>query len=118
MTPEKEKLLFATYPIFDRTHERFRTGFNCEDGWFGLISEIAKWLPYANFSGLKIVGVKEKFGRIIIDFRNSDKDEVLAISNILDGYTEYSATICEQCGEFKNPLRDHCKSMNAFQPRG
>ena len=114
MTPTKEEYLFKVHPIFDRNHERFSTGFNCEDGWFNLLDRIGYWLKFANFANLKIVGVKEKFGHMVIDIEHSNKDESFKINIVLGRIYQDSALICERCGARKKPLEDHCKPMSPF----
>ncbi len=117
MTPEKEEFLFRNYPIFDRKHERFETGFNCEDGWFDLVEFVGQWLPFARIPGLKVIGIKEKFGRIVIDVEFTDEEDEFKINLLLEGIMEDSASICERCGEDKDSQKDHCKPMNALHPR-
>lgn len=117
MTPEKERYLFDAYPIFDRNHERFSTGFNCEDGWFDLIGDLGEDLTKSYFKDLRVIGVKEKFGKIMIDVVYSDYDEALFINSILMRYGNKSTFICERCGALKKPTEDHCKPMNALRPR-
>lgn len=114
MTPGKEAELWNEFPVFDRNHERFKTGFNCEDGWFTLLQGLGRQLTMTNIARkkeIKVVGVKEKTGALIIDVEPSDPKDYF-VKGILNRLYEESLSICERCGVPKEPNKDHCKLMN------
>lgn len=119
MTPDKEKYLFDTYPIFDKNHERFSTGFNCEDGWFNIVEGLGRRLTLVvKVDELKVIGIKEKFGGLVIDVEYHDDNwSDQNIDSILRVFYDSSLYTCERCGADKKSTEDHCKPMNALHPR-
>lgn len=107
MTPEHEAALFADFPdIFpggrdvDMRENLMCFGFECADGWAGLIRKACRSIQAildADPSlkpGFRAVQVKEKFGglRFYVD------GGTYALDAILDAAEEESLRTCEACG--------------------
>ena len=115
---ETAMTLFEFYPIFDRTHERFATGFNCEEGWVALIARAARKFTQMEFTGLRIIGIKEKIGKLVVEVRHTDMRNESLIREIQDHYWRLSRMYCERCGARKGPNQDCCKPMNSLRAMG
>jgi uncharacterized protein with HEPN domain len=108
MSPEHTRELIERYPGLYRhaddkpvpTSEPFaREGFACGDGWFTLIERLS--LKLAEDPNLVVSQVKEKFGRLVVYFDDSElaSPEVEAATDAaLDQATEESKRTCELCG--------------------
>jgi hypothetical protein len=79
-------------------------GFECDDGWFLLINQLANYIQnyidnnsYLNVPQLKCRQVKEKYGTLRFYYEGGDSH----LSSIIDAYENMSGYICEKCGETK-----------------
>jgi uncharacterized protein with HEPN domain len=109
MTPEHTRALIERHPGLychadDKpvpTSEPFaREGFACGDGWFSIIERLS--LKLADDSNLVVSQLKEKFGRMVVYFDDSElpSPEVeVATDAALDEATEESKRTCEICGD-------------------
>jgi len=108
MSPENTKKLFEKYPkIFAQKELSPRQslmsfGFECGDGWVGLIDELCGCLQWHtdknSYQQVEAIQVKEKFGGL--RFYTNCKDKYL------DGYIDFaehlSFKVCDQCGSTKD----------------
>jgi len=102
MTAQKEQYLIETYPkVFPSKDIRgnpmkscLAWGFECGDGWFGLIERCIKALHELP-DPPKLAQVKEKFGtlRVYID---GGSDEAYGIIQKAEAESEIT---CEECGK-------------------
>lgn len=98
MDHEKTEQLFRAAPTFFRRNE-LPCGFECGDGWFGLLLELAALAEGVNDGKPKseqcyAVQVKTKFGGLRCYVRGAD--EVVAAA--IDVAEEHAAKTCEECG--------------------
>jgi hypothetical protein len=116
MTPELEAALFADFPdIFpggravDMRQNLMCFGFECGDGWHGLIRKLCRGIQDAldADSALKpmfrTVQVKEKFGGLRFYVDGGTK----AIEAMIDAAGEESERTCEACGAAGSTLVRH-----------
>ena len=104
MNAENTQTLFQMFPRLYRGHAKARTespmgrGFECEDGWFGLIRDLSAAIERAcDEAGVPVpeaVQVKEKLGglRFYLDRRD------VPIAKAIRRAEEASYKICEECG--------------------
>lgn len=103
MRSELEAKFFNRFDFFHPEKPRTETlmcfGFECGDGWFGLIwdlcEEIDKMLKANNVEGFEVIQVKEKLGGLRFYCNNSTKE----IDQAINKAEEKSYTICEVCGK-------------------
>ena len=109
MSPDKDKALCQKYPgIFrDRRADMRQTamcwGFDCGDGWYGLIDDLCmKLLLISEACATPIVAdqVKEKFGELRFYFHiEAGGDDWFGIAeDVVDMATARSRHVCEACG--------------------
>jgi hypothetical protein len=83
------------------TSEPFaREGFACGDGWFSIIERLS--LKLAEDPNLVVSQLKEKFGRLVVYFDDSElasQELEAATDAALDEAIEKSKSMCEVCGE-------------------
>lgn len=108
MSPEKTKELCGRFPELYRGRAKPLTvnlmafGFECGDGWFGIIAELSRRIDeLAKAAGLsgddypEAMQVKEKFGTLRF-YTGPATDEIFAA---IDAAEAKSAKTCETCGE-------------------
>ncbi len=101
MNPDKEKLLFDTFPqLFqplevreDMVKSCMYWGFECGEGWFKIIYDLLNDISKLNVP-VVITQVKEKYGtlRIYHDGGNAD------VEALIDKAESLSSKTCEVCG--------------------
>lgn len=99
MNYEKTEKLFEEYPDLLK-RELLTHDFDCQDGWFVLLDELASRIrQYCNYCSkskkLEIVQIKQKMGALRIYFRGGDK----VIRKFIQEAEDQSKTICELDGE-------------------
>jgi hypothetical protein len=98
MNIENTEKLLITYPLLYRELREF--GFECGDGWFGLIWQLSA--DFESTTRLEVssdawpsVGVvKQKFGHLRVQFRAPVSDNIRAL---VDKARVLSVEICELC---------------------
>lgn len=108
MSPEKTKELCERFPELYRGRTKPLTaslmsfGFECADGWFGIISELSQRIDdLAKAAGLtgdgypEAMQVKEKFGGLRF-YVGPATDEIFAA---IDAAEARSLKTCETCGQ-------------------
>jgi hypothetical protein len=102
MRDDRSNILKVAFPTF--ISERFY--FECADGWFDLIADIAQYVsfrtPYCS-----AVQIKEKFGmlRVYVEFEYDENGDSIVPKEICDDIYRHisrieaqSKYICEDCG--------------------
>lgn len=118
MKPELQEKLFSDFPLLfkrnkDIRHSAMGWGFECGDGWYYLIRDLAEELypliekhqdPADEYdSPPEATQVKEKYGTLHF-YMSTATDEM---HDIIERYEELSGKTCESCG---NPGSiDHTK---------
>ena len=108
MTPELQDKLLKKYPKFFAQKELppamtcLCWGFECKDGWYDLIEEVAKAAEKYNNDNpgipendIQAAQIKEKYGCLRI-YVNHAPDYIY---DLLDKVERKSAKICEDCGQ-------------------
>lgn len=99
MNYENTEKLFQDFPeMFDK--QLLQNGFECQDGWFGLLYVLASQIMEHRIvntlsSPVTIVEVKQKMGALAISVHDGDETTKRLIRNA----EEQSANICELDGE-------------------
>lgn len=99
MNAENTRKLLQRFPdLFDREHPK--RGFECQDGWFGLIYRISEELEeYLNQASctdaLRIIAVHQKMGGLCVESHGGDE----AIQQVIQAGEQRSLNICELDGE-------------------
>lgn len=100
MTPSKTQQLLSDFPTL---FNLFRNKFECSDGWYSLVYQMAKEL--SQLTGISVIQVKEKFARLTVYVEPVDnavaQDVITKAYEIIGRYSTYSKTICEICGTDK-----------------
>ena len=105
MSPEKEKYLFDNFPFFRAEnapdgHTLMGFGFDCGDGWFEIIKELAEKLAPVALRDFYVFQVKEKFGALRIYTGPIEPATKTALVERLIAEAEAkSAVTCETCGQ-------------------
>lgn len=85
-------------PPYDPTQSLMCFGFECGEGWYPLIEELAEKIDEIverdKLDSFCVVQVKEKFGTLSVYCRSATDEINLLISDA----ERKSATICEECG--------------------
>ena len=113
MNKRNTEYLFRRYPnLFpeedrkDPTLSSMWFGFECGDGWFGLIDElchtITLFVSQNKVDPVRVTQVKEKFGGLRFYYHGGN-DLIRGMSWFAEAL---SFTICEKCGS-KGTLRDN-----------
>ena len=102
MNEHNTYILKQTFPtVFGKLH-----GFECGDGWFQLIAQIAVFISSAT-KHCCAVQVKEKFGtlRFYVDFDVDTNGEYIIHESLVNSIQDYidaveadSVHVCEDCG--------------------
>jgi len=117
MTPDNTKKLYEEFPYLYRRRDQAAQacigvyGFDCGDGWFGLIRELSKrieeiarqkgWAPQSH-AWPEAVQVKQKAGRL--RFYLAAYNE--ALHDCIEQAGDASEKICELCGKPGSPGSD------------
>ena len=100
MSPDKEKLLTDTFPILYRDIHRpmienlVLFGFECENGWFGIIWDLSEKLSSLN-EDILAMQVKEKYGSLRF-YISSGSNKAF---DLIDEAETKSRSTCEICGK-------------------
>ncbi len=103
MNLELTERLYAEFPQLFRgrhvsiTQNLMGFGFECDDGWYGLIHQLAADITaYALQAGLDplVVQVKEKLGTLRFSVDQADA----YIDALCNAAEQQSSVMCEQCG--------------------
>lgn len=117
MTPELTERLFAEFPDLFRgrhlpiTQNLMGFGFECEDGWYDLIHQLAAAITaHAAEVGLKPLAmqVKQELGTLRFSVDKADAH----IYALCAAAEQQSSTICEYCGA-PGQLRYHRRQLLA-----
>jgi len=110
MNIKKQKKIFKKYPkiFYEKDMPMDKTcmcwGLECGDGWYNLIDNLCFNLQYiSDVTGNQIVAtqVKEKYGTLSF-YTNGVSDMA---DDIIEAYSQISASICERCGSSDNVKR-------------
>lgn len=117
MNPESTERLFTEFPDLFRgrhlpiTQNLMGFGFECEDGWYDLIRQLAADITaHAEEAGLKPLAmqVKQELGALRFSVDKADA-HVYALCAAAE---QQSSTICERCGK-PGQLRYHRRQLLA-----
>ncbi|MDP3792932.1 MAG: hypothetical protein Q8Q89_04375 [bacterium] len=92
-------------------------GFECGDGWFGLIKELCEKLRVLNLKDFRVLQVKEKFGGLRFYVNCVELEKAEEAYRLIDEAESKSLTVCEECGKPGKPnkigwiktLCDNCR---------
>lgn len=103
MRDELENKLVRDFPNLYKQYNDIPTetcmcwGFECDDGWFGLIYELSKKISIID-PNVQAVQVKEKYGGLRFYVGSVSMDTADEIFDLINEYENKSYEICEMCG--------------------
>jgi len=112
VNPKLDKKLVETYPMLYAQRNKpvnetaMCWGFECGDGWYGIINELSEQLEWLNKTDavlIEAVQVKEKFGTLRFYTQIRDCDSGFPwhmVDALCDDAGVRSGTICEECGQY------------------
>ena len=118
MKENNSKKLFTDFPqLFEDDFMRER-GFECKDGWFNLIYDLATALTeLPNADKIRVTQVKQKMGRLIFRVKPINDE----IDQLVTQAMNKSKVTCELCGSDNSVVRvckrwhivlcDYCSSL-------
>ncbi|MGA8136844.1 MAG: hypothetical protein WCA48_22210 [Pseudomonas gingeri] len=110
MDQERDTKIWAQYPailsnsLAPAHHYPWRSV--CGDGWYDLIdtlcSSLQAHIDQQQAEPISVVGIKEKFGQLRVDYRGGDA----ATRAMIQLVTSLSVRVCEICGNRGHTLSD------------
>lgn len=105
MTKTPTEYLFRNFNFFgSRTSPQESNmcfGFECNDGWFGIIKKLCQELKALKPKGLVVTQVKEKYGGLRFYYNGPSGSEKLTkqVEKLVRGAEAKSLVTCEDCGK-------------------